>query len=325
MKKFFKMFALMLAIIPALLLFTACGGKEETHVHKFSTDNSDFCVNCESYVVKGEGSEYLEEGQTPKNLEDVWTNAEEKDGEITYIISGKVNFDVEESSSQILDLGKGAGEVHITGEGDNSEITIIGKYYGKFKVGNGENETKLYFENLTINSSRNMSGHNTWEFYHILTHSTEVYFKNCKFTEGVIITEQTKATFDSCEFQVSGTHYSIWLGESGYYDYSTYLDNLKTCVIKNCTFNSNRGIKVLTNGASVTIEGNTFNNLTGKPGIVLDSNNGEMNTVVIKNNTFNECVYGKYNSADNTLYENGKEAYLTDYFTVTEIGSVVND
>lgn len=324
MKKFLKILMVtVIFIMPLAFLFTACVNKNnEGHIHDFSGINPSYCNKCESYIVKGEGSEYVKDGEV-QNLEDVFANAEPKNGVMNYRISGKVeyNIDAETYKSGNLDLGKGAYEVNIIGEGDNAELTISGVHYAIF-VANGTNNTKLNFENLTINSAR--EANSSWEFYHLLSNSTEVSFKNCKFTEGVLIINQQKAYFESCEFNVSGSHYSIWLGASGYSDFSTYNENVQSCIVKNCTFNSTRGIKVITKGATITIEGNLFNELTGKPGIVMDSNYGEINYITIKNNAFKNCIYGKYNSADNIAYENGAEAYSVEHFNVIETGTIIN-
>lgn len=325
MKKFMKFFSILLAFLPMVVVLAACGEKppeapvSEPHVHSFSVENEDYCEGCKSYVVKGTGSQYLTEGETAKNLEDVWQNATPVDGVMNYIISGDVVHNQEGTYSfQNIDLSKDAAIVNIVGEGEGASLTITGKYYAGFYA----LESKLYFENLIINSARNLGEYlNSWEWYHLISNATEVKFTNCKFTEGVKVEAHTKATFETCEFQVSGNHYSIWVGSKGNSALSHYTDNIESCIIKNCTFNSTRGIKVLSSGAEIIIEENTFNNLSGKPGIVLDSDFGEKNTVKIKNNKFNGCVKGTWNHAENTLYD---EPYNLEYFDVTASGNIVN-
>lgn len=317
MKKVLKIFSLMLVILPVMLIFVACGSKEKSHTHNFSEINTNFCVRCDSYVVKGEGSKYLEEGEQAQILEEVVKTATPVDDILNIIISGAV--DHENLTTSYVDISQGAKVVNIIGEDNNASITLTGGIRSLFLA----RDAILNVENVIVNCERDLAGVSGWEVNNMPFKSSEVNFKNCKFTKGVVTRDQTKVSFDNCEFNTSDNLYAIWLGAKGFSGYSSYDDNVKEVVIKNCTFNSLRGIKVLTNGATVTIENNTFNNLTSKPGIVLDSNCGEMNYVTIKNNTFKNCTYGKYNTADNTIYENGEEAYLTEYFTVTESGSKV--
>ena len=349
MNKKLKTLMLTMAVVPVATVCVACFGNPTpptpptpAHVHSFSplsgNNAIDFCEGCSGYLVKGTGSEYLEAGESAQTLEAILTdeNVQPVDGKMNFIISGSVDYDASykiQSTTFIYDLAKSeATEVNISGCGENPELTLVtgdgGNNDGaEFCAGYIKNEVptaNLNVTSLKVNDTRNTSS-SSWELTNTEFVSKELYLKDCVFTNCVEFSEVTKVTMDGCEFDFNvASRYSVWVGAAG--EYSTYVDNVETFVIKNCTFNNTtRGIKILTSGADITIEGNTFIGLTEKPGILLDSTMGDDNTVLIKNNTFTNCAKGDWNSTTNEAYNDPSDIYDSTYFTVTVEGNVINN
>ena len=173
---------------------------------------------------------------------------------------------------------------------------------------------KISVTDLKINDTRNTS-----TTHYTLTNTEfqcgELYLENCTFTNCIQFNRGTTATIKNCIFDFNiASRYSIWAGYVGG-DGGSNMDYVETFVIKGCTFkNTTRGIKVVTSGANITIEDNNFIGLTEKPGIVLDSKNVDINTVLIKNNKFKDCAKGDLNSSTNSKYD---EPYNEEFFDVT--------
>ena len=304
------------------------------HTHEFSeltgNETIEFCTGCSAYLVKGTGSEYLDTEEAAQTLEQVLTdeNVQPIDGKMNFIISGSVDFDAALSGAAggAIDLAKNdATEVNIEGLGQNPELTLVtgdtdtaDTAVFRTKFHNNKYTTpaagKISITGLKINDTRKTS-----TSHYTLTNTEfvcgELYLNNCTFTNCIQFNRGTKAIIENCEFDFNtASRYSIWAGYVGG-DGGTNMDHVETFIIKGCTFkNTTRGIKVVTSGANITIEGNTFIGLTEKPAIVLDSLNVELNTVLLKNNTFTDCTKGDWNSPTNNSYD---EPYSEQYFNVT--------
>ena len=304
------------------------------HVHAFAqlagNQSILFCSECNGYLVKGVNSEYLEVDENPQTLEYVLSdeNVQPINGKMNFIISGSVEYDATytiSSVTYVYNLNKSdSSEVNISGCGTNPELTLVtgDTTYAdgaEFRAGYQEGgipTAKISMVGIKLNDTRNTS-----TSHYTLTNTEftcdELYLEDCTFTNCIDFSEGTKITIKNCvfDFQVS-SRYSVWVGYVGANPSGAAHDRVESCIIQNCTFNNTkRGIKILTSGANIIIEENTFVGLTEKPAIVLDSTNVELNTVLIKNNTFTDCTKGSWNSLDNSNYN---EPYNTDCFAVTE-------
>ncbi len=336
MKKL-KTFIMLLSVILIITIFTACSQQRNPeHTHSFAklsgSESVDFCAGCSGYLVKGTASPYLKTGEFAQTLEKVLLdeNVQPINGKMNFIISGSVDYDatITGAAGGSIDLAKGSStEVYFVGLGKNPEITLVtgdtetaDTAVFRTKFHNNTIATpavgKISMVGLKINDTRNTSSN-----HYTLTNTEficgELYLENCVFTNCIQFNRGTKATIKNCLFDFNiSSRYSIWAGYAGG-DGGVNLDFVETFVIEGCTFNNTtRGIKVVTSGANITIEGNTFIGLTEKPGIVLDSLNVSVNTVLLKNNKFTNCAKGDWNSSTNQDYD---EPYSEEFFEVNII------
>lgn len=210
----------------------------------------------------------------------------DKNGVITYEISGKVDVTatgwVQVAKANLTGLSK----VKFIGITDDAEICIT---QGEAILADQKNDIDVSFEGLKLTKLEPQwvgdLGHSTKYFTCWLRNKNAaeniVTYTNCTFPNGVCNNQFGKTVFDNCQFTNS---------DSAYYNLWNYGGNTE---VKNSVFSGARGIKTYNEGTltvapTVTIEQTTFRGLTEKAAIVVS----KATDITLTNVTATGCTMG---------------------------------
>ncbi|MBP1551000.1 MAG: hypothetical protein J6C04_01850, partial [Oscillospiraceae bacterium] len=208
----------------------------------------------------------------------------------TLTVVGTVPLYAAEASSVDVDLNG------VTIIGADSTAKVVFKNVDGNNVGGTGSFSNFIMKNVTVVDETfytGENGENAWEFTYLEFAGTTV-FENVNFTDGIFC-EGDSATFTNCTFSGhnndSSAHGNVTM-------YGAWVNN-GTAKFTNCTFTGTRGLKVTeiygnADVSTVAVEGTVFDNLSEKPGIVMDavtSNGGSATGFEINanNNTFNDA------------------------------------
>ncbi len=180
----------------------------------------------------------------------------------------------------------------VTIVGADSTATVVFKNVAGNNVGGTGSFSNFAMKNLTVVDETFYTaenGENAWEFTY-LEFAGATKFENVIFEDGIRL-EGTSAEFKNCTFKGhnndssshgSGTMYGVWVSSGD-------------ATFEGCTATGTRGIKVAEMYSSdvntVTVKNTVFDNLTEKPGIVVDASNSTATgfNMVMSGNTFNDA------------------------------------
>lgn len=228
----------------------------------------------------------------------------------TLTINGTIGADMKEASLYVNASSAGVFDIVFTadntwetgnaGGGANtvftdSETTVNIDLNGKTLTMTGQggfkSNAKLNIKNGTIVDETEYTSENGttgWEFTYLELEGAEMTFDNVVFNNSMM-TCSANAVFNNCEFKGIATYTDNQSSE-----YAVWVNDGKAS-FKNCKIgNGYRGLKLgdlySANVSSLVVDGCTFENLSKKPGIVIDSRHSA--SIVIKNSKFNDVQLG---------------------------------
>ena len=180
----------------------------------------------------------------------------------------------------------------VTIVGADGTATVVFKNVAGNNVGGTGSFSNFAMKNITVVDETFYTaenGENAWEFTY-LEFAGATKFENVIFEDGIRL-EGTSAEFKNCTFKGhnndsssygSGTMYGVWVSSGD-------------ATFEGCTATGTRGIKVAemysSNVNTVTVKNTVFDNLTEKPGIVVDASDSAATgfNMVMSGNTFNDA------------------------------------
>lgn len=207
--------------------------------------------------------------------------------------------------------GGGANTIFTDSE-TTVNIDLNGKTLTMTGQGGFKSNAKLNIKNGTIVDETEYTSENgttAWEFTYLELEGAEMTFDNVVFNNSMM-TCSANAVFNNCEFKGIATYAGNQSGE-----YAVWVNDGKAS-FKNCKIgNGYRGLKLgdlySANVSSLVVDGCTFENLSKKPGIAIDSRHNA--SIVIKNSKFNDVQLG----------EQGNFIYETDNVKPTLTGNII--
>ena len=210
--------------------------------------------------------------------------------------------------------GSNTKEVKFVGGNSKAKITNVGNGYTNISATNPN--AVISYEGLIIADTTRYTENGSyaeWEFTYS-DYAGNFNFTDCVFERSPLFDSlgETQVTINlkNCTFkqyddEAKDSRYSVWVYSGA------------NATIKDCTFEGTRGIKVHKNyektalAGKIVIDGNTFNSLSKKPGVVVGTITNLATTIEITNNTFIGNVPGdqglytyESDTVAPTIYEN---------------------
>lgn len=263
-------------------------------------------------------------------------------GDITYTVSGTVEFDGGTSGAYNTLAPEGVTSVTIKGT-NNAQVNLTGSYEVLLYTtpngrDDGKNGVPLSMSDLTLNDRRPAiyEAASAWELYYLGSNAAEQTFTNVTFTEGYMVgsTSNTAnsyqtATFKNCTFGIANPSYEkddVLDGKRQHYE--LWLSGQAKATVDSCVFTPNNY------GAIKGTYSNTYPKYYPKPHVELAVTNSTFNgighhrvvhldgvdDISFTNNTITNCLTNKSGSTkqfiDATVdNSNGKVAAINaDYF-----------
>lgn len=211
---------------------------------------------------------------------------------------------IESASTFAMGATSSTKNITLIGLDENATFTAIGAGVGAIGIDGGT----VTFKDLKIVDESVSYAENNWEYGYLEFRGNTV-FENCEIVNAIMM-EGTSATFDNCYFNSNkASEYAVWVSDGN-------------VAFEGCVFTGPRGIKIHEAYGSevdaVTINNNTFVDLSEKPGLAIGTVNADT-TIVMTNNTFAGTQAG-----DQGLYTYETDTDVTA-FNFTYEGNVVAD
>ena len=281
MKRRFKVFTVLMAIVAVFGLF-GCGGGEQSGEGSTSSSSSSVVDSSTSSSEEESSSSSAVDPTKPYGS---WELTEFIKAEsATYSISG-IGYELSmKNSVDGTILGGSGADVVIEGEEEECTfLTLKGNEVGELRPAEGGTGT---FKNLTI-----FGGTGT-EVEEFSTHRVGYFgvagkmrFENCVIEGSVQVRDGADVTFENCTFVSPATKkYAVWVSDGN-------------ASFVNCTFEGYRGLKLHEQKkygydiVGVYLDGCVFSNLSVKPGIAIGTIEVDptSTTLWVKNCTFIGC------------------------------------
>lgn len=231
-------------------------------------------------------------------------------GDITYTVTGSVDFDAGHSGAYNTLAPQGVTGVSIVGA-SNAQVTLTGSYETQFYTtpggrADGTLGVPLSMSNLTVNDGRTVAYEGTaWEMTYLASNAPSATFSGVTFTEGYMVGSATMAsgqiqtgTFTNCTFGIGDPlsssddpiankleHYELWLSgqASASVDNCTFTPN-KYGAIKG-TYSNTYPMYYSTPSVKLSITNSTFNGIGHHRVVHLDGCDG----LTFTGNTMTNC------------------------------------